>query len=49
MRRELDVCRQESLFPRIVCVEKVRWEYCAPNRWNTIPECAATAAPGHSP
>jgi hypothetical protein len=49
MRRELDVCRQEGFFPRVVCVEKVRWKYCAPNRWDTIPECAATAAPGPSP
>src|SRR5262249_27669449 len=41
MHRELDVCRQQSFFPRVVCSEKVRWKYCAPNRWNTIPECAA--------
>lgn len=41
MHRELDVCRQEKIFARVVCTEKVRWKHCAPNRWNTIPECAA--------
>lgn len=45
MHRELDVCRQQSFFPRVVCSEKVRWKYCAPNRWNTIPECAADVSP----
>lgn len=45
MHRELNVCRQESFFSRVVCTEKVRWKYCAPNRWNTIPECATDVRP----
>lgn len=41
MNQELDVCRQKRIFARVVCTEEVRWKRCAPNRWNTIPECAA--------
>jgi hypothetical protein len=49
MHRELDVCRQER-FLRIACFEGVRWKYCAPGRWNTIPECASTEeAPATAP
>jgi hypothetical protein len=39
MRAELDVCRKEWFLERVVCIEQVRWRHCAPNRWNTIPEC----------
>ena len=40
MRAELNVCRKERFLERVVCIEQVRWRYCAPNGWNTIPECA---------
>jgi hypothetical protein len=41
MHRELEICRQGKIFKRVVCTEKARWKHCAPDRWNTIPECAA--------
>jgi hypothetical protein len=41
MQRELEICRQGNFFERVVCTEKARWKHCAPDRWNTIPECAA--------
>jgi hypothetical protein len=41
--RQLSVRRQER-FLRIACFEEVRWKYCAPGRWNTIPECADPTA-----
>ena len=40
MRGELDACRHEGFFARVMCTEKVRWKHCAPDRWNRIPECA---------
>ena len=40
MQRELDVCRHERFFARVMCTERVRWKRCAPDRWNRIPECA---------
>ena len=40
MRRELDACRHEGFFARVMCTESVRWKRCAPDRWNRIPECA---------
>jgi hypothetical protein len=44
MRAELDVCRKERFLERVVCIEQVRWRYCAPNGWNTIPECGVTGS-----
>ena len=40
MQAELDACRHEGFFARVMCTEKVRWRHCAPDRWNRIPECA---------
>ena len=40
MRRELDACRHEGFFARVTCTESVRWKRCAPDRWDSIPECA---------
>ena len=40
MQRELNVCRHERFFPRVMCTERVRWKHCAPGRWNRSPECA---------
>jgi hypothetical protein len=39
MRAELDVCRRAGFLPSVVCIEQVRWTYCAPNRWDTTAEC----------
>ncbi len=41
MLHEIEACRAESFLARIACVEHVRWKHCAPDRWNTIPACAA--------
>jgi hypothetical protein len=24
----------------VMCIENVRWKHCAPNRWNSVSECA---------
>lgn len=39
LKADLAACDAESFFPRIACREKARWKYCAPERWNTVPEC----------
>src|SRR5262249_9044476 len=39
--QEIKACRTEKFPSRIACVEHVRWKHCAPDRWNTIPACAA--------
>jgi Novel STAND NTPase 1 len=41
MLHELEACRAESFLSRVACTEHVRWKHCAPDRWNTIPECGA--------
>ncbi|WP_159098087.1 zinc ribbon domain-containing protein [Parazoarcus communis] len=39
LKADLAACDAESFFPRIACREKARWKYCAPDHWNTVPEC----------
>lgn len=39
MRAELLQCSQGQFLEKILCTEKVRWKYCAPDRWNMVPEC----------
>jgi hypothetical protein len=40
MRAELTSCGQPGLWRADLCREGVRWNYCAPNRWDTVRECA---------
>ncbi|MCB1915848.1 MAG: zinc ribbon domain-containing protein [Rhodocyclaceae bacterium] len=40
LREELAVCDQKSFLAKALCREKVRWSYCAPDRWDKVPECA---------
>ncbi|MCB1890118.1 MAG: zinc ribbon domain-containing protein [Rhodocyclaceae bacterium] len=40
LRAELAVCEEKSFFAKAICREKVRWSHCAPDRWDTVPECA---------
>jgi len=40
LRAELAVCDEKSFFAKAICREKVRWSYCAPDRWDTVPECS---------
>jgi len=39
LRSELSVCDSQSLFRRILCVDKARRKYC-PGHWNSIKECS---------
>ena len=39
LRSELSVCDRQSLFRRILCVDKARRKYC-PGHWNSIKECS---------
>lgn len=52
LQADLAVCERESFFPRIACREKARWKHCAPDHWNAVPECKASAGgehPGQNP
>ncbi|MBR0567600.1 zinc ribbon domain-containing protein [Azoarcus sp. L1K30] len=52
LREDLAACERESFFPRIACREKARWKHCAPDHWNAVPECKASAGierPGQNP
>lgn len=40
LRAELAVCEKKSFLEKTICREKVRWSRCAPDRWDTVPECA---------
>lgn len=39
LRADLAACDRRSFFERFACREKARWSHCAPDRWNTVPEC----------
>lgn len=39
LRSELATCEAEGTFKKMFCTEKVRWKYCAPDRWGTVAEC----------
>jgi hypothetical protein len=40
MRAELTSCGTPGLWRADLCREAVRWNYCAPDRWDTVRECA---------
>ena len=42
LRSEMERCRERNFLDRVLCAETARWKYCAPSRWNTVPECAVT-------
>ena len=44
LKADLAVCDGKSFFPRIACREKARWKHCAPERWNTVPECKVNSS-----
>ena len=44
MRRELEQCRKRGFLERTICTERVRWNYCSPDKWNKTPECAVQRA-----
>lgn len=44
LKADLAVCDGKSFFPRIACREKARWKHCAPERWNTVPECEVNSS-----
>jgi hypothetical protein len=39
MRTELQVCDKTNAIEQVICNEKVRWKYCAPDHWNKVKEC----------
>jgi hypothetical protein len=40
MRAELTLCGTPGLWRADLCREAVRWNYCAPDRWDTVRECS---------
>lgn len=49
MRAELDECRKAGFLQRVLCTERVRWKYCAPDRWEKFPECAVQKTESSNP
>ena len=43
LRSEVAVCQSKGIFERIICIEKAKWKYCAPDRWDSVQDCAAKA------
>ena len=48
LNADLKACREESVFSRIVCIEKARWKHC-PGHWGTIDECPSNKAGQKAP
>lgn len=48
LNADLKACREESVFTRIVCIEKARWKHC-PGHWGTIDECPSNKAGQKAP
>lgn len=42
LRAELEGCGKSAFLERLLCNERARWRHCAPNRWNSVPECAVS-------
>jgi serine/threonine protein kinase len=40
---DLKICEAESVFSRVVCIEKARWKHC-PGHWGEIPDCPSATA-----
>jgi hypothetical protein len=32
-------CAHTSFLPREICKERLRWNYCHPDKWDQVPEC----------
>ncbi|MBL0167926.1 MAG: serine/threonine protein kinase [Propionivibrio sp.] len=48
LNADLKACREESVFSRIVCIEKARWKHC-PGHWGTIDDCPSNMAGQKAP
>ena len=48
LNADLKVCREESIFSRIGCIEKARWKHC-PGHWGTIDDCPSNMAGQKAP
>jgi cytochrome c5 len=44
LRGGLDECEKQGFLARVMCIERVRWRYCDPGRWNTVSECAISSS-----
>ena len=40
---DLKVCEAESVFSRVICIEKARWKHC-PGHWGEIADCPSASA-----
>lgn len=49
MRKELEECLKAGFLQQVLCKERVRWKYCAPDRWDKFPECAVQNAESSNP
>jgi serine/threonine-protein kinase len=48
LNADLKACSEQSVFSRIVCIEKARWKHC-PGHWGTIDDCPSSMAGQKSP
>jgi hypothetical protein len=49
LRRDIEACRQLGFFKRAFCMDRARFKYCFPDRWNLAPECGSPNPPPGSP
>ncbi len=42
MKQEMEACKREPFFNRVVCEQKVGQKYCA-GYWGLVPECGGKA------
>ena len=40
---DLKTCESESVFSRVICIEKARWKHC-PGHWGEIADCPSASA-----
>lgn len=45
LRAELHRCSKTNVIERVICNEKARWKYCAPDHWNKVEECKVSETP----
>ena len=43
LQSAMKACEAESVFSRVVCIEKARWKHC-PGHWGEIADCPSAAA-----
>jgi hypothetical protein len=46
MRDELSRCTREDFISRVICDQRVRFQYCG-GYWGKVPQCPGSPAPDH--